>query len=291
MRILAGTKQQFWKLTFSPDGTQLAVGGSAARAYLWDLATEKATGMLKGGGPLIHVEFWEGHLVGVGNKSDLRIRNLATGIERSVPSGMLYITGVVVVPQLRMLIGVGANPQWQRGVWAWTLPDFQPAWDYRGREAGLYPYALAISPNGETLAVAGASGIYEFNPRDGKPRDPLSAASPNVRRMAYSPDGRWLAAAAETHLHVCDISTGVQVLDVPNGRRHWFATAFSPDSRLLAACSADETVRIYRTDTWNEAADFNWGIGPVRDVVFSPDGMRAAAGGDKGQIVLWDIDL
>jgi hypothetical protein len=34
-----------------------------------------------------------------------------------------------------------------------------------------------------------------------------------------------------------------------------------------------------------------WDIGRLRSVAFSPDGMLAAGAGDKGKIVVWDVDL
>jgi hypothetical protein len=39
------------------------------------------------------------------------------------------------------------------------------------------------------------------------------------------------------------------------------------------------------------ARAFNFDIGRLRSVAFSPDGMLAAVGGDRGKIVLWDVDL
>jgi hypothetical protein len=36
---------------------------------------------------------------------------------------------------------------------------------------------------------------------------------------------------------------------------------------------------------------FDWDVGRLRSTAFSPDGMLAAAGGDAGKIVLWDVDL
>jgi WD40 repeat protein len=50
-------------------------------------------------------------------------------------------------------------------------------------------------------------------------------------------------------------------------------------------------VKLYDTATWKVAQAFNWDSGRLRSVVFSSDGMLAAAGGDKGRIVLWDVDL
>ena len=50
-------------------------------------------------------------------------------------------------------------------------------------------------------------------------------------------------------------------------------------------------------DTWETGpsftpakADFAWRVGEVLDVAFAPDGMRAAASGRSGKIVVWDVD-
>jgi hypothetical protein len=37
-------------------------------------------------------------------------------------------------------------------------------------------------------------------------------------------------------------------------------------------------------------ATFDWGLGPLRAVAFSPDDMLAAAGSATGTVV-WDVDL
>ena len=35
---------------------------------------------------------------------------------------------------------------------------------------------------------------------------------------------------------------------------------------------------------------FNWKLGPLVSVAFSPDGTLAAAGSAGGKIVVWDVD-
>jgi WD40 repeat protein len=76
-----------------------------------------------------------------------------------------------------------------------------------------------------------------------------------------------------------------------DSRQHFTGLAFHPSGRYLAATSNDATVKLYDTSTWQVAQAYNWDIGRLRSVAFSPDGMLAAAGGDKGKIVVWDVDL
>ena len=76
-----------------------------------------------------------------------------------------------------------------------------------------------------------------------------------------------------------------------DNNKRFTGLAFHPSGRYLAATSNDATVKLYDTSTWEVVQTFDWDIGRLRSVAFSPDGMLAAAGGDKGKIVVWDVDL
>jgi hypothetical protein len=49
-------------------------------------------------------------------------------------------------------------------------------------------------------------------------------------------------------------------------------------------------VKLYDTASWKVAQAFDWDMGRLRSVAFSPDGMLGSAGNDKGKIVVWDVD-
>ena len=64
--------------------------------------------------------------------------------------------------------------------------------------------------------------------------------------------------------------------------------AFTPDGRLLAT-AAGRTVRLWDVVAAREIERYDWQVGAVRSVAFSPDGMTAAAAGHKKAIVIWDV--
>jgi WD40 repeat protein len=76
-----------------------------------------------------------------------------------------------------------------------------------------------------------------------------------------------------------------------DSRRNFTGIAFHPSGRYLAATSNDETVKLYDAHTWEVARAFTWKAGRMRSVCFSPDGALAAAGTDKGQVIVWDVDF
>ncbi|WP_171472462.1 WD40 repeat domain-containing protein [Frigoriglobus tundricola] len=65
---------------------------------------------------------------------------------------------------------------------------------------------------------------------------------------------------------------------------------FSRDGRWLATTSNDTAATIWDTTTWKPRRRFQWNIGRLQTVAFAPDGLRCAAAGDAGRIVVWDLD-
>jgi WD40 repeat protein len=51
----------------------------------------------------------------------------------------------------------------------------------------------------------------------------------------------------------------------------------------------DATLRMWDTASGAQRCAFDWQIGKVYTVAIAPDGMRAAAGGER-DIVIWDVD-
>jgi WD40 repeat protein len=67
------------------------------------------------------------------------------------------------------------------------------------------------------------------------------------------------------------------------------ALAFSPDSRLVASGSADNTVRLWDAATGRELRSLAGHKSYVRAVAFSPDGRTLASGSIDGSVRRWDV--
>jgi len=115
----------------------------------------------------------------------------------------------------------------------------------------------------------------------------------DYRYPVATQDGRLVAGRINNRAAIFqtdDLKTGSVVLK-NDSRKEFTGLAFHPSGRYLAATSNDATVKVYDTEAWAVVRVFTWEVGRMRSITFSPDGMLAAAGGDQGQIVLWDWDL
>ena|SRR5581483_629704 len=137
--------------------------------------------------------------------------------------------------------------------------------------------------------VSGEVILYDVATGEERRRLPV-AVKDGSATMAFSPDSRLLAFASGLRLVVWDVVTGAEVTSFRQKKKYLLGVAFTRDGRYLGTVSNEETVKLWDTSDWRLAREYAWRIGGLKSLAFSPDGMLAAAGGDKNKIVVWDMD-
>jgi WD40 repeat protein len=107
--------------------------------------------------------------------------------------------------------------------------------------------------------------------------------------MAFSPDGKRLAAASEDgRVRLWDSATGALTTICRGHTSKVLSVAFRRDGRRLVTGSADGTVRQWDTTTGDEvAAAYDHHVGEVHVAVYSPDGAWVASAGTERTVRVW----
>lgn len=162
--------------------------------------------------------------------------------------------------------------------------------------------ALALSPDGEYLAVGGSfpggtmqesSAIRVYKFKTGRMWKLLLGHEDKVTALAFSRDGKQLASGgsnSDRTVRVWDFEQG-KVLQVLRGYNDAVrSVAFSPDGRVVAAGSDDTFVWLHEAKTGKVLRSLDkHNYGQVYGVAFSPDGRYLASGGLDNRIFLWEM--
>jgi WD40 repeat protein len=294
MLVFQGQKQPVEALAFTQDARHLAAtDGAGVSVYQLPSGSRVQRIPTKHGRPHLLTFLPTNRLVVVAGsslwvylepmKSVLRVGSSPNEVaERpgkvfATPDGtrMLTVTG----QHLRCWTMTGSVPQ---EAWVVTI----------GRPWGI-PVGAALSPDGSRVVIHRMYGGLEYHSvHDGQkiPGERGTLLS-FISRLAWAPTGNMLVGIADTRLYFVDLDTNSTPVATSTGSRLWFTDlVFHPSGRWLLVGCGDGTVRQYEPTTGAEVRSFAWPLGKVRSVAVSPDGMLAAAGGDKGQVVVWDVD-
>jgi WD40 repeat protein len=155
-------------------------------------------------------------------------------------------------------------------------------------EPGHTPH---LSPDGRIAAsVAGSprARVQIWSPRTGDLVTNLAVRT--ARDLAFSPDGRWLACAAEDATTIWQTADWSQRHRIPHppetpGRYH---VAFSPDGRVVAITVSEQATRLVLLETGEELGTLPTDR-MLNSLAFSPAGDRLAAACEPGYFQLWDL--
>jgi WD40 repeat protein len=156
---------------------------------------------------------------------------------------------------------------------------------------------VAFSSQGQLASGGWDQTLRFWDVLTGQELRGFSGKIKQVQALAFSRDGRWLAAENSSDtVSLWDVTSGSEIRTLPSDKpvraagTSWvYSIAFSPDGRWLASGVDDKTVRLWDLTTGSKARDLISSRRSVIYIAFSPDGRLLASGNDDRTIRIWEV--
>lgn len=254
-RVLSITPHEtVYALAVSPDGKTLVSGGDDGSVVLWDLTH----------GPLQQrtKRYLRGFVRGLDFSSDGN--KLAVAMDRGGAGGIVILDAHTLGTQDAREIPGGKTS----------------AVAFSG-DNSILASLTDTETNNETIQFWDAATL--------DPIDQITGGfGMNIGEVAYSPDGRFLAAVSGS-LKTVDVASGQVIADLMEGDNTVLCAAISPDGRILATAGEDNHITFWETENFTQIGEsFGEASSAIKAIAFSPDGSTLAAGSWDTSIRFYD---
>ncbi|MCB8943613.1 MAG: NACHT domain-containing protein [Ardenticatenaceae bacterium] len=291
-------------VAFSTDGRYLVSGSADKVARVWDVAAEQVITTLTGHNDQVHAATFspDGQLVATACwDGNAYLWQTKTGEQLAVLAEHDSTPWSIAFHPNGRLLATGSNDS---NIKLWDVATHQSIVTLIDHTAQVY--AVAFAPDGRTLASASFDGTVRL--WDVQNHNCLATLPGDQGELftclAFSPDGKLLASGSRSNvIKLWGLETGdwrlgespISSLQSPistlSGHTGWlYALAFSPNGRLLASASGDNTARLWHISSLQSpvssltlSGHTSW----VHSVAFSPDGQTLATGSGDETIRLW----
>ena len=264
-------------VSFSPDGKWFLTGDQEQTAILWNanrlepeavwhdqLGPVSASGFSPDGRAVVYT---------AGAVSVVRETGTWNKL-REIPRGLSH--GNFLFPQ-NHLVSINREIMWNLYTGE-TLPGDGDEW------AGSW---AELSPNRKQMGVVDPEGYVKFvDLVHHKIIHQEHVHHDHGRAVAYSPDGKLLATAAE-RVVLWDVASMTRLVPLEYESIVW-SVAFSPDGRWLVSTHGDGSILIWDVANRELEANLRQHSGGVRGVGFSVDGTKLATASEDHSVIVWD---
>jgi WD40 repeat protein len=297
---LSGYPGGIWNLTFNPDGTLLAAGGSRRAVMVWTLATGEGEYYLEPAelGVITGLDFSsDGRQLIAGGNAEYWYWDTDT------PSSINYMKptdfGFTTMSSKFHVAQTGSKAAFADAHGNLVIAELSSDGTYTKivelDDPGVTsPYEIVFNRDGSILFTGTGQQIDQWDTETGKHLTGLSVDG-SITELALNSDGTLMAVGTEDPetqaaiIQLWDVATGKVVATLNPQKGPLTSITFSPNGKLLAWGSSENVIYIWDVETHKQLAELNGPTGWGKSLAFSPDSTLLASGGDDGVVRLWSI--